>query len=125
MVVKGGRHKLVGMVALGQFYKDAKQIETGKPSENCNIIGVDVQFFRHISVVIYCRFYVSYRDIKYSNSNPSIAVHILERLWIQVSLAHFPTAQCPSSTLYLQFWEGVLQMRKAGFKYVHIAYSTI
>jgi hypothetical protein len=45
MVVKGGRHKLVGMVALGQFYKDAKQIETGKPSENCNKIGVDVQFF--------------------------------------------------------------------------------
>ena len=29
MSVKGGRHHLVGMVELGGFYKDMKQIETG------------------------------------------------------------------------------------------------
>lgn len=30
MVVKGGQHKLVGMVALGESYNTMKQIETGK-----------------------------------------------------------------------------------------------
>jgi hypothetical protein len=44
MVVEGGRHKLVGMVALGEFYKDAKQIETGKPTEKCNKGGTTLCF---------------------------------------------------------------------------------
>ena len=29
MTVQGGKHHLVGMVELGQFYKDMKEIETG------------------------------------------------------------------------------------------------
>lgn len=29
MTVKGGKHQLVGMVELGQFYNDMKQIDTG------------------------------------------------------------------------------------------------
>ena len=31
MTIKGGRHQLTGMVSLGEFYKDMKKIETGKP----------------------------------------------------------------------------------------------
>ena len=33
MAVKGGQHKLVRMVALGESYKNMRQIETGK--NNC------------------------------------------------------------------------------------------
>lgn len=29
MKVRDGKHQLVGMVELGQFYDDAKEIETG------------------------------------------------------------------------------------------------
>ena len=29
MTVKGGRHQLTGMVALGEFYNDMKRIESG------------------------------------------------------------------------------------------------
>jgi hypothetical protein len=30
MTVKGGRHQLTVMVALGEFYNDMKRIESGK-----------------------------------------------------------------------------------------------
>ena len=29
MTVQGGKHQLVGMVSLGEFYQDMKRVETG------------------------------------------------------------------------------------------------
>lgn len=51
-----------------------------------------------------------------------VATHLLQFVFLSDSgfrfpLAHFPTNTCPASLLYMQFWEGVLQMRKAGFRY--------
>ncbi|CAB4015801.1 Hypothetical predicted protein, partial [Paramuricea clavata] len=48
-----------------------------------------------------------------------IATHLLQYVFLsdcgfRFPLAHFPTTTCPP--LYLQFWEGVLQMKKAGFR---------
>jgi hypothetical protein len=52
-----------------------------------------------------------------------IATHILQFIFLSDSgfrfpVAHFPTAQCPLSALYFQFWEGVLCMKQAGSTYV-------
>lgn len=55
------------------------------------------------------------------NSKITQATHILQFVFLSdggfcFPVAHFPTEQCPPSVLYMIFWEGVLQMRKAGFK---------
>ncbi len=52
-----------------------------------------------------------------------MATHLLQFIFLsdggfRFPVADFPTAQCPTSVLYMKFWEGVLQMRKAGFMYV-------
>ena len=54
------------------------------------------------------------------DSKVSIETHLLQFVFLSdggfpFPIAHFPTTQCPASVLYLKFWEGVLQMRRAGF----------
>ena len=56
-------------------------------------------------------------------SDIQVASHLLQFIFLSDSgfrfpLAHFPTTQCPPSSLYFQFWEGVLRMKQAGFRYV-------
>ena len=56
-------------------------------------------------------------------SSIEVATHLLQFIFVSDSgfrflLAHFPTTQCPASVLYLQFWEGVMRMKRAGFTYV-------
>lgn len=53
-------------------------------------------------------------------STVQLATHLLQFVFLSVGgfrfpLAHFPTKQCPPSILYLQFWEGVMQTKRAGF----------
>ena len=56
-------------------------------------------------------------------SGVQIASHLLQFQFLsdggfRFPLAHFPTLECPPSVLYIQFWEGVLQLRRAGFRSV-------
>lgn len=49
-----------------------------------------------------------------------IATHILQFIFLsdggfRFPVAHFPTAQCPPSTLYFKFWVGALLMKQGGF----------
>ncbi|XP_028418403.1 uncharacterized protein LOC114543743 [Dendronephthya gigantea] len=72
-------------------------------------------------VVSLGNFYNSMKKIEsQDDSKISLATHLLQFVFLsdcgfRFPIAHFPTAQCPSSVLYLKFWEGVLQMRRAGF----------
>jgi hypothetical protein len=51
-----------------------------------------------------------------------VATHLIQYVFIsdcgfRFPVAHFPTTTCPPTILYIQFLEGVLQMKKAGFRY--------
>lgn len=53
-------------------------------------------------------------------SSVNLATHLLQFIFLSdggftFPLANFPTKQCPPSILYLQFYEGVLQMKRTGF----------
>ncbi|CAB3995373.1 Hypothetical predicted protein [Paramuricea clavata] len=98
MTVKAGRHQLTGIVSLGQYNNDMEKIKRGTDS-------ADIQLASHL-----------------------LQFEFLSGGGFRFPLAHFPTAECPPSVLYLQFWEGVLQMKKAGFSPVDlhfIAYNML
>jgi len=55
------------------------------------------------------------------DSNPELATHVLQFIFISDSGFRFPVAQWPSgnctpSDLYHLFWEGVLRMLEIGFQ---------
>lgn len=65
------------------------------------------------------------------DSNPELATHVLQFIFISDSGFRFPVAQWPSgsctpSDLYFLFWEGVLKMLEIGFQYVkHNLFSSM
>lgn len=65
------------------------------------------------------------------DSNPELATHVLQFVFISDSGFRFPVAQWPSgnctpSDLYFLFWEGVLKMLEIGFQQVkHNLFSSI
>jgi len=61
------------------------------------------------------------RDLSGQDSNPELATHVLQFIFISDSGFRFPVAQWPSgnctpSDLYHLFWEGVLRMLEIGFQ---------
>ena len=108
MTVKGGRHQLTGMVALGEFYNDMKRIESGTELR-MTLQNAMLAFSKKNFIVCAT-----------GNSSVEIATHLMQFIFLsdggfRFPVAHFPTAQCPSSVLYLQFWEGVMQLKRFGF----------
>lgn len=86
MAVRQGVHKLVGVVALGQFYNDMQTIQRGRTDD-------EVEMATHILQFIF-----------------------ISDTGFRFPIAHFPTSSCPPSALFLIFWEGCDQMMKAGFR---------
>ena len=73
----------------------------------------------------YIIWYVMYRQ-----SSIEVAMHLLQFIFVsdsgfRIPLAHFPTAQCPASVLYLQFWEGVMRVKRACFACVSRQRKTV
>ena len=57
------------------------------------------------------------------NTEPSLATHVLQFIFIsdcgfRFPIAQFPSGQCSPSDLYLQFWKGVEKMGETGFRYL-------
>ncbi|XP_028392672.1 uncharacterized protein LOC114517214 [Dendronephthya gigantea] len=70
------------------------------------------------------QFHNDVKHIETGSQAAQIATHILQFIFLsdggfRFPVAHFPTAQCPPSTLYFKFWEGVLLMKQAGFTIYH------
>lgn len=55
------------------------------------------------------------------HTEPSLATHVLQFIFIsdcgfRFPIAQFPSGQCSPSDLYLQFWKGVERMEETGFR---------
>lgn len=68
------------------------------------------------NVITYC-YYLLFSG----NTEPSLATHVLQFIFIsdcgfRFPVAQFPSGQCSPSDLYLQFWKGVEKMEETGFR---------
>ena len=108
------------MVSLGHFHGAMENIKSGK-----NITNVLIKNTRSLRPLMLYYLYIKLGSYSFhlGRSPVDLATHLLQFIFLsdcgfRFPLAHFPTKQCPPSTLYLQFWEGVMQMKRAGFTYV-------
>ncbi|KAK3709452.1 hypothetical protein QZH41_017498, partial [Actinostola sp. cb2023] len=94
MVVKNGRHRLVGFVDLGQMHEDME------------ILSV-VRYILCIST-------------GKSDGQPKLASHVLQFIFLgdngfRFPIAQFPSGGCTATDLFYMFWEGVKHLLETGF----------
>ena len=113
MVVKNGKHKLVGFVNLGNHHDVMTRLsgENSNTKPNFDLIYLNIN--NSAMILIFHIFLIG-------KSEPELATQVLQFIYLsdcgfRFPIAQFPSGSCTPSDLYFIFWEGVRKMFEFNF----------
>lgn len=127
MVVKSGKHELVGFVDLGTGHDIMLHLSGNTVTLRSSyldiclyVIDMTNYFFyqvvsgKHV-ILIFCKMLHILGKLE-----PGLATQVLQFVFLsdcgfRFPVAQFPSGSCSPSDLYFLFWEGVLKMMEEGF----------
>lgn len=115
MVVKHGKHRLVGFVDLGEGHDLMTSLTGTDGYSTYSNSGHGVQqcyLHTKLNHFLDCSFT--------GKTEPQLATHVLQFIFLsdgsfRFPIAQFPSRECSPSDLYLNFWEGVRKMLQFRF----------